>query len=185
MPHKTLYLDKLEDRNDELAEMRDNLKKKDMEKLGLNFREFHIDSDDENYDDFKKTYYGRRIHIISKDQVAPGYKGKNRYSIRARLVSSDGNDFIDMSETTKTTEGTITNPPYTTGTSVNYAWCPNCEFMYIANQIHTCTPIFTDYVQTVEQTDKEKVAMYMKLKKREIIGMLLECQRLLDLQLDK
>lgn len=34
-------------------------------------------------------------------------------------------------------------------------------------------------VQTIEQTDEEKMAMYMKLSKKEIISMLLECQKYL------
>jgi len=38
-------------------------------------------------------------------------------------------------------------------------------------------------IQIQEQTPEEKIAMYMKLTKKELVGMLIECNRLLDSQL--
>jgi hypothetical protein len=39
----------------------------------------------------------------------------------------------------------------------------------------------TNYIQVVEQTQEEKIAIYMKCSKKELIEMLLENQRLVDL----
>ena len=38
-----------------------------------------------------------------------------------------------------------------------------------------------NYMQVVEQTHDEKVAMYMKCTKKQLIEMLIECHRLLDI----
>ena len=35
--------------------------------------------------------------------------------------------------------------------------------------------------QIVKMTDKEKMTMYMKLSKKEIIGMIIECNKVLDM----
>ena len=40
-------------------------------------------------------------------------------------------------------------------------------------------------MQTIQQTDEEKMAMYMKLSKKEIILMLIQCNKTLDRILDR
>lgn len=35
-------------------------------------------------------------------------------------------------------------------------------------------------MQIIQQTDEEKMAMYMKLPKKEIIAMLIQCNKMLD-----
>jgi hypothetical protein len=35
-------------------------------------------------------------------------------------------------------------------------------------------------MQIIQQTDEEKMAMYMKLPKKEIIAMLIQCNKILD-----
>jgi hypothetical protein len=35
-------------------------------------------------------------------------------------------------------------------------------------------------MQVIQQTDEEKMAMYMKLPKKEIIAMLIQCNKILD-----
>ena len=35
-------------------------------------------------------------------------------------------------------------------------------------------------MQIIQQTDEEKIAMYMKLPKKEIIAMLIQCNKILD-----
>lgn len=35
-------------------------------------------------------------------------------------------------------------------------------------------------MQVIQQTDEEKTAMYMKLPKKEIIAMLIQCNKILD-----
>lgn len=35
-------------------------------------------------------------------------------------------------------------------------------------------------IQVIQQTDEEKMAMYMKLPKKEIIKMLIECNKILE-----
>jgi hypothetical protein len=35
-------------------------------------------------------------------------------------------------------------------------------------------------MQIIEQTDEEKVAMYMKCKKKQLVEMLLQCNKLID-----
>ena len=39
-----------------------------------------------------------------------------------------------------------------------------------------------NYVQTVEQTHEEKVKMYMKLSKKELVAMLIEANRCLEMR---
>src|ERR1035437_4960130 len=39
-----------------------------------------------------------------------------------------------------------------------------------------------DMVQATQQTDEEKMAMYMKLPKKQIIKMLIQCNKILDLR---
>lgn len=38
----------------------------------------------------------------------------------------------------------------------------------------------TNYMHVVQQTDKEKLAMYMRLKKLELANMLVQCNKLLE-----
>ncbi len=40
-------------------------------------------------------------------------------------------------------------------------------------------------IQIVEQTDKEKMAMYMKCSKKELAEMLIQCNKHLDTQCDQ
>ena len=41
------------------------------------------------------------------------------------------------------------------------------------------------YMQIVEQTDKEKLAMYMKCKKKELAEMLINCNKYLEMYIGK
>jgi len=45
----------------------------------------------------------------------------------------------------------------------------------------TATP-FVAYMQIVEQTDEEKLTMYMKCTKKQLAEMLIQCNKLLDMQ---
>jgi len=37
-----------------------------------------------------------------------------------------------------------------------------------------------NYMQIVEQTDEEKLAMYMKCKKKQLAKMLIQCNKIID-----
>jgi len=37
-----------------------------------------------------------------------------------------------------------------------------------------------NYMQIVQQTDKEKLAMYMKVKKKQLAEMLIQCNKIID-----
>lgn len=46
----------------------------------------------------------------------------------------------------------------------------------------TIVPPKNNFMQIVEQTHEEKIAMYMKCTKKELIEMLIECNRLLHIK---
>ena len=46
----------------------------------------------------------------------------------------------------------------------------------------TTAPPKNNFMQIVEQTHEEKIAMYMKCTKKELIEMLIECNRLLHIK---